>query len=98
MKNLLLSLAAMGSCLLAAAPRAYPEVSSGEARLVIGAGCCGMGDPISVCACACDPLDGKSNGVAQNGNGKSGTGSIRCQCAPATKKAAVAGTCGGGDL
>jgi hypothetical protein len=95
MRYLLLSLAAMGSCLLAAAPRAYPEASIGEARLVIGGDCVNLGNADSVCSDNCPGMmSGKTAGVAPGtGSGNYHTVSKSCYCDTTTTKDLTGGTC-----
>jgi hypothetical protein len=96
MKNLLLlSLAAMGCCLLAAAPRAFPEASNGEARMVIGGDCVNLGNATSVCSDSCPGnMTGKTTGVAPGtGSGSYHTNSIKCYCDSTASTDSTAGTC-----
>jgi hypothetical protein len=98
MRYLLLSLAAMGSCLLAAAPRAYTEASRAEARLVVGGDCVGLGVRVTVCSCNCPGLcTGQNIGVSPAGAGSFHTNPIGCLCdTTAPKVNSTGGTCTGG--
>jgi len=99
MRYLLLSLAAMAGCLLAAAPRgAYSEASSGEARLVIGGDCVNLGNANSVCSDSCPgTMSGKTSGTAPGtGSGNYHTVSKSCYCDTTTTEDMVGGACTAG--